>query len=295
MNKAIPKAAILFLLLATSISASALPVRAQGVTNEILNVPYCSPGGVTETMNLYLPTTPGLHNLVVYVHGGAWVSGNDLEQWAGIMYPQLNALGIAFAAINYRLAPEYKFPAQIQDVSCSVRFLRAHAAQYDLTGTIGVYGDSAGGQLALLLGLTSGATQWGGDGQWSGFSSSVTSIVDWFGPTDLAQTKDFASGVETAIQETFGDTTTAWQNASPLNYVAANDPPTLIEHGIDDGDVNIVQSTELADALGHFGDTYAYIQVQNAGHDFVQVGPNPLNPPLTQLEQATVSWFVAYP
>jgi acetyl esterase/lipase len=265
----------------------------QTQTQVMTNVTYCSPGGVNLQMDLYLPTDTNVPSpIVVYVHGGAWVSGNKSEQWVAAIYPLLNAEGIGLASINYRLAPQYKFPAQIQDVSCSVRFLRANAVRYNINPSeIGAFGDSAGGQLALLLGLTHGAMQWGGDGQWSGYSSNVQAIVDWFGPTDLTAHNDFAWEVNTAIAQTFGSSSSQLKAASPINYVTASAPPTLVEHGLNDSIVSINQSTELVQRLSP---TSNFVEIDNAGHSWVQVGQTPISPSIPQIEQDAANWFATH-
>lgn len=101
--------------------------------------------------------------------------------------PELVARGTLVAAIDYRLAPEYKFPAQIEDVMCAVRFLRAHAADYNLDpDRIGAIGGSAGGHLVALLGTVDTSAPFSQtSGGWNGVSSRVQAVVDLFGPSDL--------------------------------------------------------------------------------------------------------------
>ncbi|MCM8803485.1 MAG: alpha/beta hydrolase, partial [Candidatus Omnitrophica bacterium] len=81
---------------------------------------------------------------------------------------------------------EAKFPAQIEDCKCAIRFLRANAEKYNIDSEkIGVWGTSAGGHLASLLGITGDFKEFEGKGGWEGYSSKVNCVCDWFGPSDL--------------------------------------------------------------------------------------------------------------
>src|ERR1051325_6303754 len=94
--------------------------------------------------------------------------------------------GYLVASINYRLAPEHKFPAQIEDAKCSIRFLRAHAKEFHLDADrIGVFGGSAGGHLVAFPGTPDARGGLEGKGGGAEGSSRVQAVVDIFGPTDL--------------------------------------------------------------------------------------------------------------
>ena len=94
--------------------------------------------------------------------------------------------GYLGAAIEYRLSPEARFPAQIHDCKCAIRFLRRMSAEYHLDPKrIGVWGASAGGHLAALIGTTGEEAELEGNGGWSDCSSRVQAVVDWAGPADL--------------------------------------------------------------------------------------------------------------
>ena len=97
------------------------------------------------------------------------------------------AKGYAVASINYRLSQHAVFPAQIEDCKAAIRWLRANAAKYHLDPDhIGVWGASAGGHLVALLGTTGGVKELEGQGGNLDQSSRVQCVVDWFGPSDLA-------------------------------------------------------------------------------------------------------------
>ena len=94
---------------------------------------YCTTEGVDLTMDVYYPEqAQGLWPAALYVHGGAWIGG-DKGEGAGFRdVSEIVARGYLVAAVNYRLAPEYRFPAMIEDVKCAVRHLRAYATEYNL-------------------------------------------------------------------------------------------------------------------------------------------------------------------
>ncbi|HEX5503118.1 MAG TPA: alpha/beta hydrolase, partial [Thermomicrobiales bacterium] len=123
---------------------------------------------------------------LVYIYGGAWLRGSrdtGLEVLASFA-----ARGYLCASIEYRHSGEARFPAQIEDCKCAVRYLCAHADALAIDpDRIGVWGPSAGGHLAACLGTTARVPELEGDGGWSGFSSAVRAVCDWYGPSDFLQ------------------------------------------------------------------------------------------------------------
>jgi acetyl esterase/lipase len=116
----------------------------------------------------------------VYVHGGSWVSGDfDTGGFAiDQIGPALNAKGFVVMSVDYRLGPQNRWPAQIVDVKCAVRYLRANARALHVDRSrIGVWGQSAGGQLAALVG-TAGPTAGWDVGVYAKQSSRVEAAVD---------------------------------------------------------------------------------------------------------------------
>ncbi len=147
-----------------------------------LSYPQGSPA-----IDLWVPNGSGPFPVVLYVHGGAWLEGDRGE--AAPIAPRLASRGYVVASIDYRLSGAARFPAQIQDAKAAVRWLRAHAGDYDLDeGRIAAWGSSAGAHLAALLG-TSGGVAALEDLAQGGFarSSRVQAVVDWYGPTDFRQ------------------------------------------------------------------------------------------------------------
>lgn len=250
------------------------------------DVTYGKAGDVELKMDIYHPkTTSGKASPVaMYVHGGGWRAG-DKAQGAGAMaISELVKRGYLVASINYRLAPQYKFPAQIEDAKCAVRFLRANADKYHLDPKrIGVWGGSAGGHLVALLGTTDASADFEGNGGHADQSSRVQAVVDMFGPADLT----FGLGLRLR-EEVFGassDQDEVLKRASPVHYVSKDDPPFLILHGDQDKVVALDQSQRLLDRLKEAGVPATLVVVKNAGHGFAPTGGeiSPSRPELIQI------------
>ncbi|MBN2000034.1 alpha/beta hydrolase, partial [candidate division KSB1 bacterium] len=133
-------------------------------------------------LDLYIPAAEGPLPLVIWIHGGAWRAGDKNVTPA---VPLLTDHGFAVASISYRFSQHAIFPAQLHDCKAAVRWLRAHANKYHLDPLrFGVWGASAGGHLAAMLGTTGDeGTLEGKVGRKRG-SSRVQAVCDWFGPTD---------------------------------------------------------------------------------------------------------------
>jgi acetyl esterase/lipase len=260
-------------------------------------VTYCAGGGVAQTLDVYepdpLPSAPV--PVVVYVHGGGWVQG-DSALTSGSLVAQVaqavDARGWVFVSIDYRLAPRFRWPAQIDDASCAVRFLRAaRAALHINPAAIGVMGDSAGGQIVSLLGLTGG--------------NAVHAVVDLYGPADLTTT-DWAHAplIQVYAPQAFGTvlgpgtpstpSTEALVAASPVTYVRPHAPPFLIIQGDDDTVVPPDQSVELAGRLQAAGDSATLVMVSHAQHGLLPVPGGPVTPSVPQLAGQVTAFLVRH-
>lgn len=233
---------------------------------------YCVVDDIELKLDLYYPNTmEGPWPTAVYVHGGAWQGG---EKTTGVGYREVSELvgrDYFVAAVNYRLAPEYKFPAQIEDVMCAIRYLRTHAADYYLDPErIVAWGSSAGGHLVSLLGLADDSAGFNSPGGYADQSSRVAAVVDLFGPADLS--RDFNRQV---LEKVFGvsdETDPFLEMASPVTYASEDDPPFLIIHGEKDEVVLPGQSQVLYERLSTVGVEATLVVVKNAGHGFLPIG-----------------------
>jgi acetyl esterase/lipase len=219
-----------------------------------------------EKLDLYLPGAASVnpYPLVIYIHGGGWKGGDKLAPINNGLVSQILAKGYAVASLNYRLSGEAEFPAAVRDVKAAVRWLRANASQYNLDAArFGAWGDSAGGNLAAILGTSCGDSYLEGPqlGN-SSESSCVQAVVDWFGPTDFLQ-MDAASAANGCPSNHDQPNSPESQylgapiqtipglaaKADPITYVTSNDPPFFIQHGKADCTVPYQQSQLLYDAL----------------------------------------------
>jgi len=241
-------------------------------------------------MDLYIQSVAVTRPLpiAIFVHGGGLTSG-DKSDINPVFLNALASAGYAVASVNYRLAPQYKFPAQIEDLKCAITYIRDNAQRYGMNGTeMFAFGTSSGGELVALAALTGPHSAWD-VGPYLNESSSLTAAVDMFGPANLTS---FASYSEP--QKVFGDDQNNLVLASPTHFVTANSPPILIIQGVNDTQVPESQSIQLYDELTAAGDQTQLILVQNMGHMFVQAGSEPITPSLAQIAQDMVSFFERY-
>ena len=223
--------------------------------------------------------------VIVWFHGGGWAFGN--RAWPS-QVAFLIREGYAIANVEYRFSQEAAFPAQIFDCKAALRFLRENADEYGLDpDRIVLAGESAGGHLALLLGLSSGAGELVEDPELLR-DDGVAAIVDLYGPTDL--TLDNTVGNERLrrmyrnfgqmfLGGTFEGKLDLAKRASPITYVDADDPPVLILHGTRDGMVPMEHSERLAQRLERAGVEHEFVELRNAGH----AGPRWFQPDVRQL------------
>jgi acetyl esterase/lipase len=257
------------------------------------NVTYGKAGDVELKLDIYFSKeTKGKLPVTVYVHGGGWQNGDKSIGAGAMAIGELVKRGYLVVSVNYRLAPAYKFPAQIEDVKCAIRFLRAHAKEYNLNPKrIGVWGGSAGGHLVALLGTSDKSAGFEGNGGWAKESSRVQAVVDMFGPSDL--TVDFAGAGKNIAETVFGVSSSKdelMKRASPVTYISKDDPPFLILHGDSDKLVPLSQSEKLNEGLKAAGVPSKLVVVKNAGHGFMPVGGAP-QPDRIELTQMIADFF----
>ncbi len=214
---------------------------------------------------------------VLLIHGGGWKEG-DKRQAREIEFGMtLAQSGFVAASINYALRSAGKFPQNLQDCKNGIRYLRAHADELGIDpNRISVMGGSAGGHLALLVAYTADQPNLAPSQPYPGVSDKVSSVVDFYGISNLATRKETDPNgkplkiepLDSTTQSIFGSTPQDWKKASPITYVKRDVPPTLILHGKKDTTVDSDQSQELADALRKAGATFEIIWLPNAPHSF---------------------------
>jgi triacylglycerol lipase len=206
------------------------------------NVEFANRDGAAILADVYVPNSDGPHPTVVLVHGGYWRFGSKAAMAAEAK--DLAQRGYVAIAINYRLAPADKFPAQIHDVKSAIMWARENAATYDIdTDNIGLFGYSAGAHLALLAGLTDPSA--GLEGPDAGpFSSEVKAIVAGAPGTDFRDVPLNDPRFEFLFGGTRAELPDTYAAASPTNWISSDDPATFIFVGEND---TVIDQSNLAD------------------------------------------------
>ncbi|HET6393195.1 MAG TPA: alpha/beta hydrolase [Blastococcus sp.] len=234
-------------------------------------------------LDLWVPPTPTPAPLVVWVHGGAFMIGDRryLPETLrpGQVFDALLDAGLAVATIDYRHALEAPFPAQLHDAKAAVRYLRAHADELGIsTDRIGAWGESAGGHIAALLGLTAHRPDLEGTDGVVGPSSAVDVVVDWYGladmetmprqppPPQIAAMLPEEMRVPPEDQLLRGLEGQTLADASPVTHVTPGSPPFLLLHGTADWLVPYAQSQQLAAAMTAAGAPVELVPIEGAGH-----------------------------
>ena len=240
-------------------SPSPVPFTLYG--EALTDVSYCTAGASLQKMDLYFPDAGGPWPVLAYVHGGSWMHGDKAE---AIMFAdRMTMQGYLMASINYRLYPDGKFPNMIEDVKCAIRFLRAHAGDYNLDpNRIAAIGPSAGGHLVSLLGTSDVNAGWD-VGENLDQSSRVQAVIAMAPVTDL--TRSFPNAdIEAMRGVGFGEDNIVL--ASPITHVTPDDPPFLLIHGERDELVPYEQSVLMYNQLVQANVPAELVIVQRAGH-----------------------------
>ena len=242
----------------------------------VANVTYIRANGWEGKLDVYAqrvppnsPATP----VVIFIHGGGWVQGTKEGSMLQGVLPYI-AMGYSVVNVEYRLANVSLAPAAIEDCRCALRWVVAHAKEYNVdVDRIVVAGASAGGHLALTTGLIPAS---------AGFDRAclvpgepkVAAIVNFFGITDIA---DLLDGPNKKPFPESWPYTVQWlgnqpnradiaKASSPLTYVRAGVPPTISIHGDADPLVPYNHSVRLQEALQKAGVAHELVTVPGGGH-----------------------------
>jgi len=220
------------------------------------DIVYTKAGSTELKLDMARPAEgDGPFPVVVVIHGGAWRGGNKAD--VRPVFPQFVGRGYVAVSPEYRLCPTNAFPAQVHDVKAAVRWMKSNAKKYRIDPErIGAIGFSAGGHLALMLGLTGPNDGLEGDVAAGAPDSRVKAVVNFFGPTDLAA-KDIPDISKPLVKDFLGGTPqekpAAAAKASPLTYVSQDDAPVLTFQGTKDPLVPFTQAIKLAEAMTSAG------------------------------------------
>ncbi|HJP66942.1 MAG TPA: alpha/beta hydrolase [Actinomycetota bacterium] len=239
---------LVLLLCAIGMIAGTVAVPAQGAGIDIKrNVAYVDDGNPHHVMDVYIPSGKGPFEGVVVIHGGDWAQGNPRKMAHEATVLAQNGF-VAFS-VTYRLAPEFTFPAQLEDMQNAVKFIRAHASEFKVKPKqIGALGGSAGGQLAAML-----AVSGTGPGDTGG---RVNVAVSWSGPLDFTSLRVIigqrrnrgGQGIARYLGCEIDQCPDTYKVASPIHNVDPTDAPMFIGNSTEEK-VSLPNAQSMADTL----------------------------------------------
>ena len=197
----------------------------------LTNIEYGKAGGEILKLDACIPDGPGPFPAVILIHGGSWTGGDKSPGRANDsmsnMFDALTRGGFAWFAINYRLAPKYRYPADLDDVTTSIRWVKEHAGEYHVDPKrVAISGHSAGGHLAALAAVRANT------------ADQVAAVVCFSTPFDLVGTPKIGDPMNPGLVPLFGFTNLTTKSvaiedeASPITYVKSGLPPFLILQGL---------------------------------------------------------------
>jgi acetyl esterase/lipase len=227
------------------------------------DIVFASPDGVKLKLNLYRPLALGKNPTLVIIYGGAWRSGspNDYEQFSSYIAAQ----GYSVITIDYRHAPKYQFPVQLEDVQTGLNYIQNHADDLEVDpNRIGIMGRSAGGHLATLAAYQQDAI-------------TFRSVVSYYSPVDLTEGYydppipdpiDISTVLKNFLGGTPKEFPALYHQASPINYPRPNLPPSLLIYGKRDHLVQAKFGQQLYDKLKETGNSAILLSIPWAEHAF---------------------------
>ncbi len=236
---------------------------------EIKDIEYKNINGKSLQLDLYKPVhLQDPAPLLVFIHGGGWKSGKRSDYLIYLI--DFARRGYVTATVSYRLLNDGTYPACAEDIRDALGWFFRNGEKYGYDpDRIALIGGSAGGHLAMLGGYGWGKTNWTADS----INHKIKAVVDIYGPADL--TTDYARNhplVKSFLARSYEEAPALYEEASPVQYLDKDDPPTLILHGTSDRLVPISQSDDLKEKLDSLGVPCEYYRLPLWPHtmDIVQ-------------------------
>lgn len=223
------------------------------------------------TLDVFQPKTGRNHPAIIMVHGGGWRSGNKSMEAA--MAIRLAQAGFVAVPVEYRLSLEAKYPAAVTDIKAAIKWIKLNADRFAIDTTkIAIEGNSAGGQLATLVGMTNGLDKFDDDRNGGKVTSRVNAVididgvVDFLAPLSLNMPRTGISADVAWIGATFEENPQRWKEASPIFYVNEKSVPVLFvnssQHRFHAGE------DEMVGLLRQYGVSVAVEEIPDAPHTF---------------------------
>ncbi len=224
------------------------------------DVEYARAGEVSLKLDAWIPPGQGPFPAAIIVHGGGWEAG-DKQTYVEPLFAVLSEAGFAWFSIDYRLAPEHRFPACTNDLETALRWVRKNAGEYKVDSQrLVLLGESAGGHIVSYIGAR-------GRGD-----TSVAAVVSFYGLHDLLRWEREREEIGRHMRQLLGlnqwnkEAERMLMEASPVNYVHSNMPPYLLIHGTADTGVPVNQSELMCAAMREAGASCELFLVEGAGH-----------------------------
>jgi acetyl esterase/lipase len=205
--------------------------------------------------DFYRPSGEKVVPLVVMIHGGGWISG---DKWNVLDHAkELARNGMAVLAINYRLAPDHRYPAQLEDCRKALAWAAQRASDWSVDcERVGLWGYSAGGQLAAMLATDSPETH----------PVKIRCLVAGGAPSDLTYIPEQSNVLAMVFGGSRKELPEVYKNASPIYRLNANCPPALLFHGTKDLLVPFDASVRFQKRAKEVGVECQLIPIEGQGH-----------------------------
>ena len=224
------------------------------------DIVFAAAGGTNLTLDAFVPEGGGPFPTCILVHGGGFTKG-DKTSFIKPLFEPLSKAGFTWFTINYRLAPQHRYPACVEDVESAIRWVKAHATEYKADPKrIAIIGESAGGHLVSLAGVRAKA------------DTRVAAVVPIYAPHDLESRVKQSKTVPVWVEALFGLrelNDAAWKTlheASPLTHVCKGLPPYLLIHGTKDDKVPFEQSQKFQAKMKAAGNVCDLIVIEGGAH-----------------------------
>ena len=230
------------------------------------NIIFASPDGIKLKLNIYRPLAIGKYPTLIVIYGGAWRHGTPNNNETFSRY--IAAQGYTVIAIDYRHAPKYKFPAQLEDVKLALQYIQERAEDLEVdTERVALMGRSAGGHLALLTAYQQDILP-------------LRGVIAYYAPVNLTEGYQDPPvpnpmNIRQILRNFLGGTpeefSQLYKQASPINYVTPNLPPSLLVYGSNDGVVRPKFGRQLDQKLQAKENQAVLLDIPWAEHAFDSV------------------------